>query len=182
MDQTKQILAGALDGDAEARGALLERMRPRLLLWVTTRLGDALRQKVEPDDVVQEILVAVHKGLDSFKGDSDRAFMGWMFKVAENRIRDLADHFSAQKRQLPPPLAFSQTSPSAIAVRNEMAEIIRKSLTKLSDDHRRVIQLRRFEERSVAEIAEAMERSENAVRVLYFRAVAALREEMEQYL
>jgi len=181
VEQTRNILAGALDGDAEARGALLERIRPRLLLWVTARLGDNLRQKIEPDDVVQEILVAVHKSLDGFKGDSDRAFMGWLFKLAENRIRDLADHFGAQKRQLPPPLSFSQTSPSAVAVRNEMAEIVRNSLEQLNEDYRRVIQLRRFEERSVAEVAEAMERSENAVRVLYCRAVQALREEMARF-
>jgi RNA polymerase sigma-70 factor (ECF subfamily) len=177
-DRTRRLLQGAQGGDDEARGALLERVRPRLLLWTTARLSAALRAKVEPEDVVQEVLVAVHKGLDGFQGDDDRAFLRWLFTIAENRIRDLADHFGAQKRQLPRPTAFSQTSPSSLAVRNEMALKVREALVRLSESHRQVIWMRRFEEREVPEIAAAMERSENAVRILYCRAIQALRDEL----
>jgi len=177
-EQTRRLLVGALDGDARARDDLLDRIRPRLVLWVTTRLSAALRQKSDPDDVVQEILLAVHKSLDRFKGDDDRAFLRWLFTIAENRIRDLADHFGAQKRQAQPLRAPEQTSPSQGALKNEMAKKVRDALTRLGDDHQRVIQMRRFEELDVPEIAEAMDRSENAVRILYCRAIQALKAEL----
>ena len=45
--------------------------------------------------------------------------------------------------------------------------------------HRQVIQMRRFEELEVPEIARRLDRSENAVRILYCRAIAALRERMK---
>ena len=177
-DQTRRFLVGAQSGDEAARGELLERLRPRLLLWVSTRLSKALKERVEAEDVVQEILLAVHKSLDQFEGDDDRAFLAWLFTVAENRIRDLADHFGALKRRSPEALAFSQTSPSTAASRNELAIKMREALARLSEPHRQVIQLRRFEEAPVSAIAELMDRSENAIRILYCRAIQALRQEM----
>lgn len=159
---------------------MLERIRARLELWVTTRLSRALREKVEPDDVVQETLLAVHKGLDRFEGDDDRAFLRWLFTIAENRIRDLVDHFGAKKRQRSEPVPRDQTTPSRAAARNEMAVRVRAALTRLSEVQQQVIQMRRFEELEIPEIARAMDRSENAVRILYCRAIQALRDELSQ--
>jgi RNA polymerase sigma factor (sigma-70 family) len=61
-----------------------------------------------------------------------------------------------------------------------MTARVREALEGLSEPHRRVIQLRRFEERPFHEIAPAMERSENAARILYFRALRALKEELKR--
>jgi RNA polymerase sigma-70 factor (ECF subfamily) len=177
---TQALVKNALGGNHDARGALLERLRPRLVLWAATRLSDALRAKVEPEDVAQEVLLAVHKDLDDFQGTDQRAFLGWMFRVAENRIRDLVDHFGAQKRQPVSPLSFSQTSPSSHAARIESVARLHRSLASLPEDYRRVIQHRRIEERDVGDVALLMERSENAVRVLYCRALQALKEAMER--
>ena len=177
---TQALVKNALGGNHDARGALLERVRPRLVLWAATRLSDALRGKVEPEDVAQEALLAIHKSLDDFHGTDQRAFLGWMFRVAENRIRDLADHHGAQKRQAISPLSFTQTSPSAAAAKNESVARLHRALGTLAEDYRRVIQHRRIEERDVADVALLMNRSENAVRVLYCRAFQALKEAMER--
>ena len=71
-----------------------------------------------------------------------------------------------------------QTTPSIAAGRKESAARLRDALARLSDRHKQVIQLRRFEELEIAEIAKVMERSENATRILYCRAVQALRAHM----
>ena len=97
-----------------------------------------------------------------------------MFRVAENRIRDLVDHFGAQKRRTPEPRSFSQTSPSTAARRREQVELIAEAVEALPQDYREVIRLRRFQELECRQVAEIMDRSENAVRVLYCRAVKAL--------
>jgi RNA polymerase sigma-70 factor (ECF subfamily) len=177
-EETRKLVVGALDGDAQARGALFDRLRPRLVLWVTTRLSSQLRAKVEPEDVVQEILLAVHGSLDRFDGGDDRAFLRWLFTVAENRIRDLADHFGAAKRREQPLDPREQTTPSQHAARSETARRVQAALERLAEPHRQVIQLRRFEEREVPEIARIMDRSENAVRILYCRALQALKAEL----
>ena len=138
-------------------------------------MSPALRAKVEPDDVAQEVLVGVHKQLERFEGRGPKAFHGWLFRVAENRIKDLVDYHGALKRQPGPPVSFSQTSPSGAAARTESAERIRASIELLPEDYRLVLRLRRIEERSLAETAELMKRSVDATRVLYWRAIKALR-------
>lgn len=178
LDQTHELLSGALEGHQGVQGELLERVRPRVVLWVASRMSPALRAKVEPDDVAQEILLAVHKSWDGFRGSTERSFFAWLFRIAENRIRDQVDHFGARKRQAVPLLSFSQTSPSTRAARAELVVRIQEALQHLPDDYRKVIQLVRLEERPVPEVAELMDRSANAVRVLYCRALKAMRAKM----
>ena len=181
LAKTQMLIRRALDGTSQDRGKLLEYLRPRLVLWASGRLSPALRAKLEPEDVAQEALIAIHNGIEGFEGHDDRAFLGWVFKIAENRIRDLADRFNAQKRQpVAPPYDFAQTSASTAASRREEVSRVVRALPQLPDDYRQVISLRRFEEREVREIAELMDRSENAVRILYCRALKALRDAMQQ--
>ena len=157
----------------------MEYLRPRLVLWAGSRLSGALRAKVEPDDIAQDTLIAINGSIEGFKGRDYRAFLGWVFRIAENRIRDAADHFGAKKRTPGVMLAPSQTSPSTAAARTEEVALVVEAMEDLGEDHREVIRLRRFEEHSVAEIAELKGRSENAIRILYCRALKALRAAMD---
>jgi RNA polymerase sigma-70 factor (ECF subfamily) len=134
-----------------------------------------MRGRVEPDDVAQEVLMAAHRGMGEFQGNDVRAFLAWVFRIAENRIRDLVDHFGAAKRQAVERGSLTQTSPSGAVLRSEAVGRVRRALEVLPDDHRQVIQLRRLEEVSVEEVARIMGRSANAIRVLYCRAIQALR-------
>jgi RNA polymerase sigma-70 factor (ECF subfamily) len=173
--ETFGLLEEALSGSETARAALLERLRPRIVLWAATRLSPALRAHLDPEDVAQEILLAVHRDLGAFRGGDARAFYGWLFTVGENRIRDLADRYGAQKRRTPDPVPRSDTSPSGRASRTEACERVKRALLTLSEDHQRVVQLVRLEERPYDEAALVLGRSVNAVRILYCRALKALR-------
>ena len=175
LHETQRILASAMGGGDQELGTLLERLRPRLVLWCASRMSPALRANVEPEDAAQDVLLAIHKDFRSFRGQADREFFGWLFTVAENTLRDLADYYGAKKRQRPQPLSFSQTSPSQAAARDEMVTRLRDAISALPDDHRLVIQLFKLEGRDTADIAQVMGRSENAVRLLVFRALKELR-------
>jgi RNA polymerase sigma-70 factor (ECF subfamily) len=175
---TQALVASAKNGDDAARGMLLERIRPRLVLWCASSLPPALRSLYDADDVAQEILLAVHSGLGGFRGSDTRSFHAWIFRMGENHIRDLLDYTGAKKRQLPQAATFSQTSPSGAVMRAESAERVRRAVEALPEDYRAVIRMRRMEELEVPEIASRLGRSENAVRILYCRAIRALRTEL----
>jgi RNA polymerase sigma-70 factor (ECF subfamily) len=175
---THESLRAAREGDGPARNELFARLRPRLVLWAQTRLSRSLRARHDPEDVAQEILLALHRSVDSFEGDDPRAFRAWVFTIAENRIRDLADRAGALKRRTPEPRVASRTSPSEVASRAELGERVRAAIERLRADYRDVIRLRRLEERETAEVARILGRSSNAVRILYCRALAALRDEL----
>jgi RNA polymerase sigma-70 factor (ECF subfamily) len=175
---TVEFVRAALVGDEIARSQLLARVRPRLVLWAATRMSGELRAAYEPDDVAQEVLLAVHRDFERLAPRAGDEFLPWMFGVAEHRIRDLVDHLRAAKRRGTPPIPAPQPSPPSLVAQQEEASRLVRAIAKLPDDYREVVRLRRFEDRPAAEVARMMCRSEGAVRVLYFRAVAALREEL----
>jgi RNA polymerase sigma-70 factor (ECF subfamily) len=175
--ETTRLLLDAIDGEPDARGFLLERLRPRIVLWLTARMSPKLRARVDPEDVAQQVLWEVHKGLDGFQGREPRRFLSWVFTIADHQIKDEADYHGAQKRQRRPLQTFTQTSPSLMAARKEQIVEVREAIEELPEDYREVIRLRRLEELDYELVAELMGRqSTNAVRVLYCRALKALAE------
>jgi RNA polymerase sigma-70 factor (ECF subfamily) len=178
LADTHDLLREALAGGEGALDRLLERLRPRLVIWVSGRLSSGLRRQVEPEDVAQDALLAVSTGFAAFHGDEPQAFFRWFFTVAENRIRDLADHHGALKRRLPEPRSFSQTSPSTAASRSEQVARVMRALEALPEEYREVIVLVKVEERPVSEVAALLNLTENAVRVRCCRAFKRLQEEL----
>jgi RNA polymerase sigma-70 factor (ECF subfamily) len=168
----------ALDGDAAAREELLARVRPRLVLWAASRMSAELRASCDPEDVAQEVLLAVHRDFERLAPRAPEEFLPWLFGVAEHRVLDLVDRVRAAKRrgEAPPPAAVR--SPSSLAGLREDAERLLRAIAALPEDHREVLRLRRFEDLPAAEVGRRMARTEGAVRVLYFRAIAGLRERM----
>lgn len=68
---------------AEARGAWRD-IEARLRPYVARRVASA----AEVDDIVQEILVRVHKGLATLR--DDERFGGWVYRIAARTIADAA--------------------------------------------------------------------------------------------
>ena len=68
---------------AEARGAWRE-IEARLRPYVARRVASA----AEVDDLMQEILVRVHKGLATLR--DDERFGGWVYRIAARTIADAA--------------------------------------------------------------------------------------------
>jgi RNA polymerase sigma-70 factor (ECF subfamily) len=133
-----------------------------------------LREKVESVDVLQDAYLTAHRDFASFTYTDDSAFLRWLCRIIDHRIRDLGDHFGAQKRQ---PAELPQSAPTGPATALDRAEHRAKvaaALDGLSDDHRQVLLLRYFEGLSAEEAGKRMGRSAGAVRKLTARALSEL--------
>jgi RNA polymerase sigma-70 factor (ECF subfamily) len=73
-------------------------------------------------------------------------------------------------------LADSGSSPSAQAIRHEEAALMAEALAGLPDDMQQVLLGRHVDGLSHAAIAQRLDRTEQAVRMLYVRALRRLRE------
>jgi RNA polymerase sigma-70 factor (ECF subfamily) len=60
----------------------------------------------------------------------------------------------------------------------ERAQALQRALSQLPEEYRRVITLRHYEEQSFEEIGKQMERSTDAARKLWARAIERLRQEL----
>ena len=175
---TRILLEQARAGEREAYEKLFALAADRLLLYIRLRLGAGLREKLDSMDVLQETFLEAHEALPGFEAGEDGAFARWLCRVAENKIRGLADHHGARKRTPPEdrrPLAeILAAGPSTIASRKETRERLERAIGELDADERQALLMRYFEDRGLEEIAERLGRSPTAVRRLLGRGLLAL--------
>lgn len=162
-----------------------------MLVCIENRMGAALRRRLSPEDVWQETLLHVWRDRSRCTWHGVRAFRRWVLSVAENRLRDLAEHGSAAKRgggrpdlrletrtgSVPPPV--QSTTPSRIASDAEEATLMRTALESLPEDLREVVRRRLFEEQPVAEVAEALALGESAVKHRFRKGAELYRARLE---
>ena len=188
-EQSSGTPAGPPRGRGESLSEYLESQRPALVAFIERRLGPAIRGKVEPQDIAQEVAV---KALNESLPDGGDPF-GWLCRLAEQCIIDGHRHFSAAKRasdrerpgnvpsgggdaDLIALIAASVTTPTQAAVRNERQRRLDEALAALPKEQREVLRLRYGEGLATREIAARMNRTDGAVRVMLTRVVQHLRE------
>lgn len=193
FERTRALIERARKGDAEAYEILFGRYRDELEKRVRLRLRPAVRRLLDASDVVQECELAALEGFEAFQYRGPGSFRRWLHRILENQAameqRFLARAKRALAREVPlaPPdsqhgpqaePADPATSPSDRAAAGERRARLLLLLAKLPEDHRRVLELVKLEERSVAEAASELGRSENAVKKLLARAVLRLGDEL----
>lgn len=194
VERERELIAAARGGDEAALDTLLRAHAERLLISVRAELGKRLRQRLESQDVVQQVYVDVLKNIDRFVDTGRDSFFRWLRTIALHRICDIdRQSFKSAKRrgevriadvermeasavELLERFPASVTGPLTAVGRAERLGLLRKALEQLSEDHREVIRLRFLNQLSVEETAAEMERSEAAVRSLCTRAVIRLEE------
>lgn len=160
-------------GDNAAYEQLFSLHVNRLLPFIRARLGK-LRKKIEPDDVLQDAYLSAHRAFADFDYTDDGAFLRWLCRIIDNRLRDKHDYFAAQKRQEAPIPRSALTGPVTALDRAENRECVERALQELRDEHREVLLLRYFGGFSAEETGKRMKRTAGAIRNLTARALVEL--------
>ena len=175
------LIAQAKAGSPDALNLLYERSAPRLLSFIRLRLGRQLRERLESRDILQAAMLRSLERIRQFEGDQTRSWMAWLARIAENEIRDRADHQHRQRRDAArevslddPPIPALTRSALTRVLQSEQSQQLETALESLSDAHREIILLRAFQELSFREVAARLHKSEDACRMLMARAMTAL--------
>lgn len=191
------LLAAARDGSGAQLGQLLQSYRNYLSILARAQLGRRLQSRLSPSDVVQETMLDAVRDFQEFRGASEREFLGWLRQILiHNLHRCVEAHVKAGKRDVRCEVSVDQLSrsidltaagfdafvaaqdrsPSADAAERETAVIVADQLARLPDHYREVIVLRNLQGLSFEKVAEEMQRSAGAVRMLWLRAIDRFRE------
>ena len=192
---TQILIEQVQQGDQGALNELFSRYQMRVLTAVRIRLGANLRKKLESSDIVQEVMIDALRKVKSFEFRTEGAFLKYLNQVVANRIRDQADRWGAQRRDVnrevslnaersvgsPIPLNTpedrSALTPSKIGILQEDLASLERAIDRLgeqSEEYRDLIVAVKLEGRTCREIAEEAGATEDAIRMRVKRALLAL--------
>ncbi len=194
------LLSQALAGSQDCFGRLLHVYRNYLKLLVMSQLERKLQARVSPSDVVQETFLEANRDFAKFRGSSSSEFSAWLRRILVNNLhRVVEQHVLTKKRDVRREISLEAlassleqstarlesilpdpgTSPSSIVQQFELEVVLADKLTELPADYRTVIVLRHIEALPFEQVAQRMERSAGATRMLWLRAIQSLREKMQ---
>jgi len=196
--ETDDLLARARSGDEAALATLFDRHRDRLRRMVRLRLDRRLSGRVDPDDVVQEAYLDVHRRLaeyDQQYAESMPVYL-WFRMVTGQKLIDVhRQHLGTQKRDAglevslhrgPMPAATSaslaaqllgkMTSASRAAIRAEHKLIVQEALNNMDEVDREVLVLRHFEHLSNEEVAVTLGLKKSTASRRYVQALIRLKQ------
>jgi RNA polymerase sigma-70 factor (ECF subfamily) len=189
-----RLLSAAQAGSSEALGEVLEACRAYLLAIAQQELEPALQAKGGASDLVQQTFLEAQRDFAGFRGTTQEALLAWMRRLLRNNLANFRRDYRRDKRRVTREVALpggdssarhggglpgETPTPSVEVMRDEQTQALERAVARLPQDYRRVILLRYREERSFEEIAAAMQRSQNAVRKLWARAIERLQQELE---
>lgn len=202
LDRTAAGASEGVDGRvAQAKAAgdpseLLSVYRPYLSRLASDGLGANLRQRLDADDVVQEVCLRVAKGFAGFVGMTESEWLGWLRVLVRNAINDLARQHTGPSRDVQRTQAFSQPegdgaasmswfqpaagslTASAIAIEGEWAVRVKAAIERLPEEERLAVRLRFVEGKKLTEVAAGCGKRPDATVGLLRRALKRLRADL----
>ncbi|MDZ4758819.1 MAG: RNA polymerase sigma factor [Bacteroidota bacterium] len=138
-----------------------------------------LNSKDEAADVTQQVFLKALVKLDSYR-DKGLPFMAWMFRIAVNemnmmfRKNKVQRTINLQSEELPPLLSETDTQ-----VQDD--ELLYKALNQLDADELWLVEMRYFEQRPFAEIAQIIDIPEATCKTRMYRVLEKLRNIFKNY-
>lgn len=193
-----QLLSDLRAGAPDAADALLRRFEPWLRLLARTQLESRFQAKFDPSDIVQQTLLEAVKALPRFRGTTEPEFAAWLRQILGHVLaHEIRRYQGTRKRDLNREVSLDQeltgvsqrlgdllpadaTSPTQAAARGDRERRLARILERLPEDYRTVLVLRHLEGLSHDDIARRLDRNPGAVRMLWVRALARLRQEVER--
>ena len=165
-----QLVKLAAEGDHCAFEYLFMRYNDAIKHLFEQRLGNS----DTANDLIQETFIKVYLHLNDYS--ENYTFGQWVYTIARNTLVDYvrrrADDVSIDNKFIAP--IATTPSPEESVIINQRTAHFEASLAELSEDYRRIIEMRFLEEYSYEEIAEKLGRPLNTIKTQIRRAKAAV--------
>jgi RNA polymerase sigma-70 factor, ECF subfamily len=170
------LLRAANAGDAAAYQSFLRLVLPALRKSVRRSLARSRTPEVDGEDIVQEILLAVHLKRQTWTETAPVA--PWLFTIARHKT---IDALRRRGRRIEIPVEyFADTLAAEPAEPNLAAAKVDHHLASLPAGQRKVVHKIAVDGQSIAETAAALDMTPGAVRVALHRGLTRLAAKLSQ--
>jgi RNA polymerase sigma-70 factor (ECF subfamily) len=171
------LVQQAVKGDRSAFSSLYYASLSRVYRHVYYRVSN----QADAEDITQEAFTRAWKAMGKYRKTA-APFIAWVITIADHLI---VDHYRTRQKITKINKEYANNPTSRLANPEEQAEanlnnaLIKAAVLKLKGDKQRVILMRFIDGFSCEEIARTLKKTQNAVRVIQFRALADLKRLLE---
>ncbi|MDA8220083.1 MAG: RNA polymerase sigma factor [Dehalococcoidales bacterium] len=173
------LAAAAAAGDRQAFAQLYDLYVDRVYHYIYYRLGSAR----DAEDLTENVFLKAWQAMRRYQPNGTPVF-AWLVRIAHNA---LIDHLRTSRETAPiEEIAEDAVEGAHWADPVQAADLrctqgqLRRAILGLKPEQQQVIIMRFIDEMSHAQVADALEKTEGAVRVIQHRALAALRQAMAE--
>lgn len=184
-------------GDTGLLGTLLELYRNYLNVIASSRIGNQLKRRMNPSDIVQETMLAAHRDMAGFRGGSEGELVAWLRQILSGCLGHAVErNVLAKKRDLRREVSFEDfarnkngsifgaenalaaktPTPSEDCQNCEQSAQLTLQIAKLKPEYRDVIVYRNLKGLSFDDIAQRMNLKPGTVRMMWLRAIEKLKQ------
>lgn len=175
LDHEEKLIREAKKGVNESFGQLYDHYLPKIYRYVLLKVT----QRQDAEDLTHEVFLSAWQKIDSYKSQGF-PFSSWLYNIAHNRV---IDHYRTKKNHADVDQVDEGFIKVVHALDKELdtamqLENVVKALRDLTDEQQDVVIMRFMEDLSHREIARAINKSEGAVRLIQYRAIQGLKEQL----
>ena len=165
----EELMHAAQAGDNTAYAELFRKITPLIKGFLYNRLGN----RADNDDLVQDILFAIHRSSHTY--NTDRQFKAWMFAIANYKLKDyLRAHYRKAEFTEIDFAEIEHILSSDVTDTPSSSELLSEVLEILPDKQQKIVRMMKIDGHSVEQVALAMDMSPSAVKVSAHRAYKLL--------
>jgi RNA polymerase sigma-70 factor (ECF subfamily) len=175
----ENLITAAVAGDRNSFGELYDLYNPKIYRFILFKVGSV----AEAQDLTHQVFLNAWTNIYTYR-DLGYPFGSWLYRIAKNQIIDhyrTARHHTSLDEHPEETIAGLPHSDDGAAY-EESFELTRvmKAIEKLKPEYQDIVIMRFVEDMSIKEIADVIEKSEGAVKLLQHRAIAQLKTLLEQ--
>ena len=171
-----ELIVRVAGQDQTAIEVLFGRYQVRMYRFILRKV----RSEAVAEEITNEVFMEVWRNAARFEGRS--SLSSWMFGIAHNRAvsslrkrreAELDDDYASK-------IADDDDDPEVVSQKADKGALLRACMDRLSDDHKTIIDLVYYHEKSIAEVADVVGIPQNTVKTRMFYARKKLSEFLQE--
>jgi RNA polymerase sigma-70 factor (ECF subfamily) len=187
MDEDLELIDKIIGGDKAAYKTLVDKHKKRVYSVAYGIIGD----REEAKDILQEAFMKAFYSIGSFRRES--SFYSWLYRILVNLCKDYIRKKSKAPSLIRARINDDYREPEEIEIvdtgknpkeellNKEITNVVGKALKRLPPKQRLIFILRHINGFSMEEISDSLRCSRSTCKVHLFRAIRALRKELDYY-
>jgi RNA polymerase sigma-70 factor (ECF subfamily) len=171
------LVEKAQGGDIDAFSMLYDELLNPIFRFCFFKVSN----KETAEDITSDVFLTVWNKLSSYEKTEDIQFSSWVFRIAHNKVMDYFRR-NRDTLELKEELEIESTSFDEVSKKVEndfLREELLNALSNIPKSQAESLALKYFSELENNEIAQIMDKSETAVRILQSRGLKTIREYLE---